>query len=193
MDDRVFDFVLHSLSLADISKAVGVFISSKEEAITDVRESTGVSLGEARQKLGAACLKVAGLAAVLDGHAHMSKLVLPDMRTWTKVNLHGSSLVLSNLDYHGEGVRQAPQTGRHMLHSIGIHPRFAANLYNLDLTGFAQCVRNGGWAAIGETGLCSRWVFDKSNPSRLHMQKHLFHYHVLLCKASGLPLILHLR
>ena len=71
MDDRVLDFVLHSLSLPEISKAVGVFISSKEEAITDVKESTGVSLGEARQKLGAACLKVAVPVGVLDGHAHM--------------------------------------------------------------------------------------------------------------------------
>ena len=57
MDDRVFQYVLHSLSLPEISKAVGVFISSKEGAIADVKEATGVSLSEARQKLGAACFK----------------------------------------------------------------------------------------------------------------------------------------
>ena len=190
----VLEFLLRSLSLPEISKAVGVFISSKEGAIADVEESTGVSLSEARQMLLAACSKVAIPVAVLDGHAHMGKICAPkDMRTWKEDNLHGSSLILGNLDFHGEGARQAPQGGTNMVFCIGIHPRFAESIYNMDLAGFAQCVRNGGWAGIGETGLCSRWVFDKTNPVRLNMQLRLFRFHLLLCKVSGLPLILHIR
>ena len=195
MDDRVFQFVLHSLSLPEISKAVGVFVSSKKRAINDVKDATGVALSEARQNLGTACLKVAVSPAVLDGHAHMGKLfVAGDMRKWEEDNLHGSSLILANLDYHGERARQAPEGGgSHMVYTLGIHPRFGPSLYNMDLAGFADCVRNGGFAAIGETGLCTRWMLDQENPARLHLQLRLFHFHILLSKASGLPLVLHLR
>ena len=67
------------------------------------------------------------------------------------------------------------------------------NRLDIDLAAFAECVRSGGFAAVGETGLCSKWMKEKENPVRLHLQQKLLHFHILVCKASGLPLILHLR
>ena len=74
MDDRVLPFVLQSLSLPNISKLAGVLISSRESAISDVVEATGVLPDDAKQKLLAVCSKAALLPALLDGHAHMGRV-----------------------------------------------------------------------------------------------------------------------
>ena len=193
MDDRVLPFVLQSLSLPNISKLAGVLISSRESAISDVVEATGVLPDDAKQKLLAVCSKAALLPALLDGHAHMGRVAgAGDMTEWKEKNMKGASLIIANLDFHGEGVRRAPQAGPNMVYALGIHPRFANQLYNIDLAAFAECARNGGFAAVGETGLCSKWMKEK-NPVRLHLQQKLLHFHILVSKASGLPLILHLR
>ena len=157
-------------------------------------EATWVSPDDAKQKLLAACSKAAVLPALLDGHAHMGKVtVAGDMTEWKEKKLKGASFIVANVDFHGEGARKAPQAGPNMVYALGIHPRFASQLYNIDLAAFAECVRSGGFAAVGETRLCSKWMTEKENPVRLHLQQHLLHFHILLCKASGLPLILHLR
>ena len=82
-----------------------------------------------------------------------------------------------------------PQT----VSSLGIHPKHADKIYNLDLRGFATTAKEGGFVALGETGICSKWVHDLQRPVKFHLQTKLFHFHVLVAKASGLPLILHLR
>ena len=45
--------------------------------------------------------------------------------------MKGASLIIANLDFHGEGVRRAPQAGPNMVYALGIHPRFANQLYNI--------------------------------------------------------------
>ena len=74
MDDRVLPFMLQSLSLPNISKLAGMLISSRESAISDVVEATGVLPNDAKQKLLAVCSKAALLPALLDGHAHMGRV-----------------------------------------------------------------------------------------------------------------------
>ena len=107
--------------------------------------------------------------------------------------LPGCSFILGNVDFHDERTFEAKKEDRNIVYSIGIHPKFARDLFSLDLAGFALCVKSGGFVAVGETGICSKWVSEKKNPAPLPLQLKLFHFHILLSKASGLPLILHLR
>ena len=75
------------MSLPNISKLAGVLISSRESAISDVVEATGVLPDDAKQKLLAVCSKAALLPALLDGHAHMGRVAgAGDMTEWKEKN-----------------------------------------------------------------------------------------------------------
>ena len=89
MENYEFDFLINSVSLAEVSKSLGVFLSSKKNAASDLHNATGIPLDEARQKLVSACLEVAVPSAVLDSHAHLGKIPGNKLETLLNRNIKG--------------------------------------------------------------------------------------------------------
>ena len=191
--------LLNGVSALQLSIQLGVVIDNKEFAITEVMASnTVLSVEEARTKVATACKEIIAHSSVLDSHCHLDKMSFPNNHVvdWVKRHISDTSILVCNFDYSQlppEECRRAlfalPQTAS----SLGIHPKHADKIYNLDLRGFATTAKEGGFVAVGETGICSKWVHDLQRPVKFHLQTRLFHFHVLVAKASGLPLILHLR
>jgi hypothetical protein len=93
MENYGFDFLINSVSLAEVSKRLGVFLSSKKNAAFDLHKATGISLDEARQKLGSACIEVAVPFAVLDSHAHLGKIPAGKLETMLNRNIKGGKKI----------------------------------------------------------------------------------------------------
>ena len=191
--------LLDGVSALQLSLHLGVVIDSKKTALDDVRASSpGLSLEEAKGKLAAACKDIFASSSTVDSHCHIDQMSVPNMSVldWVKKHTSQTSILVCNFEFcqlPSEEFKRAifalPQTAI----SIGIHPRHADKIYNLDLRGFATMAKEGSYVAVGETGLCSKWVHHLQRPVKFHLQTKMFHFHVLVAKASGLPLILHLR
>ena len=75
---------------------------------------------------------------------------------------------------------------------LGVHPRQACKITKEELTELVAYFNNnrGSLAAVGETGICDKW---RGKGVDVRSQKALFKIHVLIAKATKLPLVLHLR
>ena len=72
--------------------------------------------------------------------------------------------------------------------SIGIHPHEADTHEEVDTARLLASVDHPKVVAIGETGL--DYYYDKSDRER---QRRSFRSHIVACRASGLPVIVHTR
>ena len=160
--------------------------------------NTTLSADDAKKQLLSACTLLTMPTAVVDSHCHLSQLPVGNTLDWVEKNISGASIVLCNEDFYQQKagrkeVSPSLKEKAQLKFSLGIHPRFAAKLYTMNLQAFGELVQEGKFHAIGETGLCTRWMKDRDEPVGLHHQTKLFKFHLLLAKASGLPLVLHLR
>ena len=154
---------------------------------------------EALQLMLVKCWEMIQKEAIFDSHQHTNLLLQQFPRSspgWFLSHKYPpGSLVGSIFEWplttRDQDLLMACHKKRGIYPILGVHPRDACKIKCDDLLTLMKAIQSGTEAAaIGESGFCGKWVEKGVD---LRSQEQLFRIHALMAKASGLPLVLHLR
>ena len=196
LDDLIMDVGWSALQIR-----CGLVFTRNQSAAANALVQSGKAESEAQalQLMWDKCWEVIEKEANYDSHQHTNILLQNFPRSSPKWFLAHKfppgSLVgsifewpLSNRD---QELLMACHNKRGVYPILGVHPREACRVKCDDLLTLMNSIQSGTEAAaIGESGLCVKKVEKGVD---LRSQEQLFRIHALMAKASGLPLVLHLR
>ena len=154
---------------------------------------------QALQLMRDKCWELIEKEANLDSHIHTNVLFKEFPRSspaWFLAHKYPRGSLVGSifewpLNTRDQELLKACHNRRGIYPILGVHPREACKVKCDDLLTLMNSIQTGTEAAaIGESGLCVKKVEKGVD---LRSQEQLFRIHALMAKASGLPLVLHLR